>query len=908
MQEQFQEAFKAKLDLEASLSEAREEIANRSTESDARHRDEELFDHKEVVEKLQVKLDSERAEHAKEMESATFVLTKDLEEARAEVSSLTLSTKAAEQAKKNLRLAEEKIMRLRAERDDLRTSFSFVTHEQRFTSQEAVKHRQALDAARALLDSRSQALAVLEKEHAETEQVSSRMESELAEATSSRDALMDKVAELETKLKGSMEEHAVQAEQSGDLVSRLALAQSKASRAEAELAKSRKACKELEDRLDRVQARLDAKREMDMVAESFGSPISNRINGDERPGSSLGHRRRRSGVASSMMDMIEELKVEKADLVGRISRRDGKSDDFAESSLMAARVNGLLVELKQAQANLRLAEEAAMENCEDKESLTQELSGAQRSLESISAELVDVSKSLAAKTQELAIQHQTSQDLRQQVEAAELALVSARSDTRVQERSRQEVIIALAEAYRVARRQQQTQSSSAVALKEADSTVERLENDVTAAFSSAKGRIVQMSVEIERLSSQLAGTRTDLESIQAREASARAELDIAKSSLLQTTNRLEQAEETNRQLQLSAEKAVQLQNDLGTANSALRDRQGDVETLLEKLASAEKNRGAIEADASAHEAVCAELEAVKAERSSLASERNALIDSLAALESSIDEMEAKHRTSSEASAADHQAEVERLVAAKAELQSQMEMTSEKHVEIETKLAELVQSLQSKEARIAALESRHKDDQATIEGMQTRTEELQGQESTNEHLKVQLQLEQDRSAELRAAISELENSSTTLRQTREDLQSTVEKLQDKIADLEISASLELAKSDDLGRKIEQLEQDLAWSREASESAREESSISAARIAQLSIDLSTAKEALVVASAEASHAQKLVTELQNDVAQLQGENTTLQNRLEASVSSGPSTSEDATALQDLQERVIGERSLT
>lgn len=323
-QERFQEAFNAKLELEASLAEAREEIANRSTESDARLRDEELFDQKEILAELRKTLEDERAEHVKEKEMATFILTQDLDEARSKLVGLEKDVQALEIGKKHLRLAEDKIMRLRAERDDLRNSLSFVNHEQRFTSQEATKHRQALDVARVLLEKQSASLATLESEQVIAGHTSSKLESDLAEATTSRDALMGQVQEIEAKLKASMEEHAVQAEQSGDLVSILALAQSKASRAEGELAQLRKACKELEERHDRAQALLEAKREVGILEESNGANRSASPISEERPGSAFGHRSKRSGISTSMMDMIEGLKVDKADLAGRLSRRDGE--------------------------------------------------------------------------------------------------------------------------------------------------------------------------------------------------------------------------------------------------------------------------------------------------------------------------------------------------------------------------------------------------------------------------------------------------------------------------------------------------------------------------------------------------------------------------------------------------------
>jgi chromosome segregation ATPase len=321
MQERYEEASKSNLDLQLALDELRDEVANRSTESEARQRDEALFDNKEALQKLQETLEIERAEHAREIEMATFVLTKDLGEARGRITDLEEQVGGLRQVSKHLQLAEDKIHRLRADRDDLRLSLNHVNREQRFASQAADAHRQALDLARSELDAKNATLETLDKEYADASarfgQVSTKLESDLAQATEARAALVDRVQNMEEKLKASLAEHQ---EQASSLVSELALARSKASRAEAELSALRRANMDLEVRHDRAQAILEAKRDAEARAESEAQGES----ATDRPANGSRHQRRRSGVPNVTTELIEALKIEKADLLGRVSRRDGE--------------------------------------------------------------------------------------------------------------------------------------------------------------------------------------------------------------------------------------------------------------------------------------------------------------------------------------------------------------------------------------------------------------------------------------------------------------------------------------------------------------------------------------------------------------------------------------------------------
>lgn len=320
MQDKYEEASKARLDAETALEQLREQVANRSTESQARERDLELVNQRAEAEQLNHALDALRNEHEKELELAAFAAERDLQAANAQLLALQDKVEASIEAKRNLAAASDKIRQLRAERDQLRTTLHFVNHEQRFTSEEAATHRTALEAARTDLEERSNAICKLQSEYDDAKtthgHVSAELEADLAHAQAARDASVQQVSDLELRLQD-------ESKQAISLVNDLRGARDRALHAEIELSKMSKVYKQMEADYDLLKLQLDAKLEAAVKAEREAPAVC------ESPKSTMseGTRQRRvSGLPSPSWDMVVKLKEANASFRDRVERRDGKLD------------------------------------------------------------------------------------------------------------------------------------------------------------------------------------------------------------------------------------------------------------------------------------------------------------------------------------------------------------------------------------------------------------------------------------------------------------------------------------------------------------------------------------------------------------------------------------------------------
>lgn len=606
----------------------------------------------------------------------------------------------------------------------------------------------------------------------------------------------------------------------------------------------------------------------------------------------------------------------------------------SEPRLTIARISGLLVEIKQVQANLRLAEDSAIENCEEKETTSRELVQLQEAFEEKTSELLQSDRNLGMIRSELGAHRQMADDLRQQLVSTEKSLFETQSDTRVHERSMQEVIVALAAAYKVAKREQQVAKAGVIALRQADMTIERVEGAVNTAFSDAKDRIVGLSTEVARLEQELVAARDRLSSTTTSETTLRQQLDTAELALTEMSDKLAQAETTRVELQISQSRVTQLEGDLQTANGTLRDRQGDVETLLQKLATAEKARGAIEADTSAYEAVCAQLESVKVDKAGLVSERDALIDNLAGLEASIGDIDALNKETTARLASEHQTEMGRQVAENGDLQLRLVSASREQSELEAKLIEVERQVYDKVDDIARLEGRLSADKAIIDQLQAGTTELEVQQAMVGDLSNDLRAERATVSELKATMAELERSSVSLASERDDLLSrisslegdiqvarvdrarlaesdsaieankaVIQQLEVQIAELETSAAEAVEKNTDRSRQLQQLDAELSSTQQHVTSLREAEATFMEKMAQMSMELATTTAALGTAQLDATTAQDDFRRVEMELSALRHENELLSTDLANANTAKKEVSGDSAALQDLQERIAG-----
>ena len=370
LQEQFEETSKEKLGLERALSELRESIANRSTESESQQKIAECFDHQEELRTLRQELREARALAAKD--SSTVEASQiDLMEARHRVAHLEMclaritplpgSSSLDASTSQHMVLLQDKIGRLRAERDELRSSLHFVQHENRFardaTEAERLMVINDLVRTRTELQDRTSAIDILKMEYEESKDrlqiLSSQLDSvneshasassekanlistlaelekDLGQATAARDELSNRVTELDQQLSEKLQESQSQVL---DLINTLALERSRASHAEVEMGSLRRSNKEFEGRVDQLQAALEEKNTVDQLPEPErpASRASRPSSRGERPpsrsGGGIGHIRRLSERFNP--DTVESLRAEKADLQGRVQRRDSEQDPY----------------------------------------------------------------------------------------------------------------------------------------------------------------------------------------------------------------------------------------------------------------------------------------------------------------------------------------------------------------------------------------------------------------------------------------------------------------------------------------------------------------------------------------------------------------------------------------------------
>lgn len=346
----------AKFKLEEEFADIQKMLADRSTDSEASSRQEELFHLKEEVQDLLRKLSHAQQQCDGEIAGLKFGKEQDLKEARARVcelegtvSQLEMSLDTARPGLDRTRSENEdllhvKIEQLRTERDDLRRSKSFGEHEHHFALNAAVADRDSalddIEKAHSQLLQKSTAYDSLEAEVAQLKQrlddVSTRLETvsaSFAAASTEKNDLADRISHLELELRhataarnefdikvkeatakevASLQAHHIHHEQLVDLASRLAIEQSERSKAQNALVTSNKARSDLEARVDQLGVKID-----ELQKAQPGDMVSS---------SSNGHVRSRSTLPSPTL--IQELLAEKTDLQGRLQRRIRKASCF----------------------------------------------------------------------------------------------------------------------------------------------------------------------------------------------------------------------------------------------------------------------------------------------------------------------------------------------------------------------------------------------------------------------------------------------------------------------------------------------------------------------------------------------------------------------------------------------------
>ncbi|WWC71952.1 uncharacterized protein I206_105911 [Kwoniella pini CBS 10737] len=382
----FEEAVKSLNEVQGRLGDMENAQADRSTESEAREKDEELFHLKELKDRLAQELNNAREQHEKELTATTSKQEQDLletqtriQELEKHVERLQSALSAAHDAKKAgaisdneaLHRMEQKISQLRSERDDLRHNLSFVQNERHFAIRAATSDKEsAIEDVKRMKEALKQSNLVREKLQAELDVVN---ESRSAgrEANDAENAEMsDRITSLESALADQADkvkslELALQ-NKAGTLSSLRSQLLSSESRAEG----LQKELLEMIHHVGQTAKLSEPPRPPSSFSENNDLPTDlvptlNNGSGERTRRTSLGHMRSRSNVSVSA-NTLQNLNMERQ-LQARIGRRD-------------ARIAELTHDLEKANLNLTLAKEAQEETLEEISELVEAKDRLQRQL------------------------------------------------------------------------------------------------------------------------------------------------------------------------------------------------------------------------------------------------------------------------------------------------------------------------------------------------------------------------------------------------------------------------------------------------------------------------------------------------------------------------------------------------
>lgn len=341
-------------------------MADRSTASEARVKDEELFELKESLETLTQQMELLKQDHQGEVDSATFLREQDkleyntksaelverIEHLEAQLRSTEqelASSKSTLEAtynqlarltqlpstphknlteldnEKHLALMHSKIEKLRSERDELRQNLSYLAHENRFALRAAVADKQSAAEETAELRIELQTkLESCERLQGEVTEVQERLvqingtlsdvEASFASASCDKHDLVDKVAQLESDLDKIRKERDEMEESTRGLVSNLTWSKSRVQKLEKELAESARNEKQLEQRMDQLK--------------SERATASDHRAEDEEEGS-----KSRTVSAPANLDS-DRWQSEVADWKARVGRRDRESSRYRDMRLI----------------------------------------------------------------------------------------------------------------------------------------------------------------------------------------------------------------------------------------------------------------------------------------------------------------------------------------------------------------------------------------------------------------------------------------------------------------------------------------------------------------------------------------------------------------------------------------------
>ncbi|WVW86097.1 hypothetical protein I302_108136 [Kwoniella bestiolae CBS 10118] len=873
VQNRFEQAVKSLNEVQAKLAEVEEAQTDRSTESEAREKDEELFQLKEARDKLSKDLQIAHEEYGKELASNTFKSQQDLLEAQGrvqqlekQVHDLQSALSSAQQSKSSVtsdnetvHRMEQKISQLRNERDDLRHNLSFVQNERHFAIRAANTDKEAaLEDVRKVKEELKQNTAAYEKLQVELEEVRRLLgesEAQIGEVDDEEKSLLHKkLASLENQLATQSERVKTLESQLQSKEESLLALQTQLQSAEKRAEGLQKELLEMVNHVGQTTKLSDPPRHSPTFEENNDLPtdlVSAMNNGEGRSRrTSLGHMRSRSNVSANMM---QNLNVERQ-LQAKIGRRD-------------ARIAELTHDLEKANLNLTLAKEAQEETLEEITDLTEERDRLQAELQQASANVEEV-------------EIEDPEAIRGMV----LALVMYRTSVKSAE-SRWHVASELLAKSRAAANV--LQETLFTAQQQSSEDAQRLDS-LQGGKAALEAQVASSQAEEAASRSQLEEARQAIDNLQSRLATYEAASVSATESAAALTAIEDQVTEKEERIR-----------DLNAQNVEYTTRIESLERELSDLrASRDEELASLNSKTSELEA---ELKNSQDKVKDLQIEKDGLGEEITAAEKALEEgmidasaekekMEERYR------------EVELRVA---ELEGQLREKIDQLEEGTRKFEEVQKELEDAQIRVRDLSTASEDDGTAIQGLREELvvlrEASQGDSSAVTQLRQELAAleETSRSVEVEknALMVEITQLKNVVDSTNDRSDLTKKQLDETVIELE-EARRAKAGIDEL---VEQVRRELASSeesRKAIESSLEEIT---SKMDELSNELVAVKQELAAKTQQLQSALNHSEKQQADLEKLRAENAELRAELEKAQSVAPAVEVDQELVADLKERV-------
>ncbi|WWC94764.1 hypothetical protein V866_001613 [Kwoniella sp. B9012] len=875
IQDLFDEAMKSLGEVQAKLSEAEEAQADRSTATEARHKDEELFQLKEEKAQLSQTLQSAKEEFQEELAAATFKGEQDLLEAQGRVQKLEKQVEDLQSAlssvhhskssitsdSETVHRLEQKISQLRSERDDLRHNLSFVQNERHFAIRAANTDKEvALEDSRKVKDELKQSNMACERLRVDLEEAKIRL-AENARKVNEKDdeekqQLVERVSSLEVDLSN-------QSERVQSLESQLKSREEALSDIQGQLQKAEKRAEGLQKELLEMVNHVGQTTKLsdpprhsptsEAISDLPTDLVSAMSNGEARSRrTSLGHMRSRSNMSANV---LQNLNIERQ-LQAKIGRRD-------------TRIAELTHDLEKANLNLTLAKEAQEETLEEITELAEER-------DKLQAEL----RQSTQRIEQVQVQVEDPEALRAMV----LALVMYRQSVKSAE-----------SRWNVASEMLSRSRNAATALRAHIDVAERKSNED--------------AQRVQSLEREKTALETQVAALQAEETTSRSQLDEARKSLGDLQSRLSTYEAAS----LSAAETTAA---LSAMEAQVAEREGRIREL--KAQNVEYT---------------ARIEVLEGDLAELKSSRD---KDLSQLNSKISELEGELKDSQDTVkelGTEKEGLAEEIIAAERALEEGMNAASadqekmeEKYKEVEVRIAELEGQLREKVTQLEEVTRKSEEVERDLETAKNivtdMTKASEENQATVHKLRGELDILKESSqgdseavTELREQLATLQTTSRTVEEERKAL--TMEIIQLKAFVSSANDQSDLTKQQlhntvielEDARKakeivdelVQQIKNELASSeerRKATESSLEEITD---RMNKLSVDLKVTKADLVEKTQALQNALTVSEELQTDLERLRLENSDMKVQLEKAQSTTPTVEVDEELVADLKERI-------